>query len=175
VEDGSLWKKVLEAKYDGVGRVSLSIVIDRRNKYSLWWKDVVDLGVLPGVRGEWTQEVFVRKVRNGGATRFWLDVWAGREPLCVTFPRLFKVPLQPNLSVMDMVDSVNDTWQWCLTWRRSFFAWEEELFMKLLETIDSVPITKKDDLWTCIYGDFLRLVVYTNFSINVLSCLLCLG
>jgi hypothetical protein len=120
--------------------------------------------------------VFVRKVRNGGATRFWLDVWAGREPLCVTFPHLFKVPLQPNFSVMDMGDSVNDTWLWRLTWRRSFFAWEVELFMKLLETIDSVPITKKDDLWTCsIYGDFLQLVVYTNFSINVLSCLLCLG
>jgi hypothetical protein len=54
---------------------------------------------------------------------------------------------------MDMGDSVNDTWLWRLKWRRSFFAWEEELFMKLLETIEPVPITKKDDLWTCIYGE----------------------
>jgi hypothetical protein len=43
VEDGSLWKKMLEAKYYGVERLSLSI--DRRNKYSLLWNDVVDLGV----------------------------------------------------------------------------------------------------------------------------------
>ncbi|MCI15296.1 putative ribonuclease H protein, partial [Trifolium medium] len=138
VEDGSLWKKVLEAKYGRVGRLILPL--NRRNYFSLWWKDLVCLGGALGGLGDWTQEVFVKKVGNGGATRFWLDVWVGREPLSVTFPRLFKVSLQPNLSVLDMGVWENDTWFWRLKWRRSFFAWEDELLAKLLETIESVQI-----------------------------------
>jgi hypothetical protein len=100
VEDGALWKKVLEAKYGGVGRHSLSL--NGRYKFSSWWRDLVDLGACPGGTGDWTQEVFTRKVGNGGYTRIWLDVWVGSEPLCVTFSRLFKVSLQPNLCVKDV-------------------------------------------------------------------------
>ncbi|KAK2422417.1 hypothetical protein QL285_032952 [Trifolium repens] len=150
VEDGSLWKKVLEAKYGGVGRQPLSM--NRNYKFSSWWRDLVGLGVLPGVEGDWTQDVFVRKVGIGGSTRFWLDAWVGNVPLCVTFPRLFKISLQTNLCVKDMGAWENDTWIWCLEWRRSFFTWEEELFVKLLEIIEPTPISKKDDVWACIFG-----------------------
>ncbi|MCI15623.1 LINE-1 reverse transcriptase like, partial [Trifolium medium] len=112
VEDGSLWKKVLEAKYGGVGKLTLSL--NRGNKSSLWWKDLVGLGGALGGTGDWTQEVFAKMLGNGGATSFWLDLWVGREPLCDAFPRLYNVSLQPNGSVLEMGFWENDTWFWRL-------------------------------------------------------------
>jgi hypothetical protein len=87
VQDGSLWKQVLEAKYGDVGKGKLSL--GRGNRYSLWWKDLVGLGVTNGVEENWTQHVFSKKLRYGGLTRFWLDRWVGLTPLCETFPQLF--------------------------------------------------------------------------------------
>ncbi|GAU14645.1 hypothetical protein TSUD_97090 [Trifolium subterraneum] len=52
-EDDLLWKRVLEARYENVARMV----------------------------GDWTKDVFVKKLGNGGATRFWLDHWVGVAPL----------------------------------------------------------------------------------------------
>nr|GFA45486.1 reverse transcriptase domain, reverse transcriptase zinc-binding domain protein [Tanacetum cinerariifolium] len=35
--------------------------------------------------------VFKRKVENGQTTKFWTDSWLGGEPLCSTFPRLYRL------------------------------------------------------------------------------------
>ncbi|GAU32090.1 hypothetical protein TSUD_152950 [Trifolium subterraneum] len=120
VEHDSLWKHVLEAKYGGVGRLNLSL--PRRNKFSLWWKDLAGLGVTNGVEDDLTQLIFSKNLGCGGSTRFWLDRWVGMTPLCDTFSR------------------------------RNFFTWEYELFNHLMEVIMPVPITKEDDSWSFIDG-----------------------
>jgi hypothetical protein len=100
VENDLLWKNVLEAKYGGVGRSSLSL--PRGKKFSLWWKDLVEIGNTKGTNEDWTQLVFSKKLGCGGSTRFWLDRWIGMEPLCDTFPRLFKVSSQSESLIKDM-------------------------------------------------------------------------
>jgi hypothetical protein len=133
VDHDSLWKKVLEAKYGGVGRGSLSL--PRGNKFSLWWKDIVEIGKINGVEGDWTQLVFSKKLGCGGSTRFWLDRWVGVAPLCDTFPRLFKVSLQSESLIKDMGEWSNDIWHWKLKWQRTFFNWEEASLSHLMELI----------------------------------------
>jgi hypothetical protein len=83
-EDGTLWKNVFEAKYEGGGRVNLSIGHD--NKYSFCWKDLVGLGKTSGVVGDWSQEIFIKKLGCGGLTSFWMDRWVETTLLCDTFP-----------------------------------------------------------------------------------------
>jgi hypothetical protein len=128
VDDGTLWKNVLEAKYGDVGRASLSI--GRGNKFSLWWKDLVGLGKTSGEVGDWSQELFIKKMGCGGSTSFWKDHWVGNSPLCDAFPRLFNISLQSDLVVKDMGEWVNERWIWKLKWRRNFFIWEEALCLE---------------------------------------------
>jgi hypothetical protein len=146
MENGPLWKKVLEAKYGDVSRLNLTLV--RGCKPSLWWKDLLGLGV----EGDWILEVFAKEVGDGGATRFWLDPWVGRDPLCSSFPRLFRVALQPELNVKDMGEWVNGIWCWSFKWRRSLWGWEEDLYLKLLEKIVLVSIAHKEDSWSFLLG-----------------------
>jgi hypothetical protein len=74
---------VLEAKYDDIE--CLKLTIGSGKKYSLWWKDLVELGVVRAVVGDWTQEIFTKKLGSGGTTKFWLDKWVGSAPLCNIF------------------------------------------------------------------------------------------
>ncbi|GAU37496.1 hypothetical protein TSUD_275480 [Trifolium subterraneum] len=162
-----LWKLVLEAKYGNVERVKL--VLPRGNKFSLWWKDLVGLGVTNGVEDDWTQHVFLKKLGCGGSTRFWLDRWVGLAPLCETFPRIFKVSLHPECVIKDLGEWVNDTWVWRLAWRRNFFIREEESYNNLMEIITPVPITKEEDSWSFIDGGMFTVrYMYSYLYKNIL-------
>jgi hypothetical protein len=143
---------VLEAKYGGVGRPNLTI--GRGNKYSLWWKDLVGLGGERGLVGDWTQNIFIKKLGSGETTKFRHDKWVGPAPLCEIFPRLFQqVSLQPVLTIKEMGVWEDDNWLWRLTWRRYFFSWEEDLYKHLLEVIGTTPIKKVADSWSYAFGD----------------------
>jgi hypothetical protein len=47
---------------------SPNLSLGRGYKLSHWWKYLVGLGVLKGVVGDWVQEVFTKKVGDGGTT-----------------------------------------------------------------------------------------------------------
>jgi hypothetical protein len=102
VNEGLLWKKVLEVKYGSVK--GLNLIIGCENKYFLSWKDIVDLGVLRGVTGDWLQEIFTKNFGSGGSIKFWLDRWVGSSPLYEVFPILFQVSLQLGLTIKEMRD-----------------------------------------------------------------------
>ncbi|WJX80724.1 tropinone reductase I [Trifolium repens] len=112
----------------------------RQYKASLWWKDVASLGVITGVEGDWTQNAFIKKLGCGGSTRFWLDRWVGVAPLCVTFPCLFRISLQPELLIKDMGGWDSEHCHRKLEWRQNFFSRELEPFRLLMELIHSVPL-----------------------------------
>jgi hypothetical protein len=150
-QDNLLWKRVLEARYGVVARPNL--LIGRGNNVSVWWKDVVGVGVEKGVAGDWIDEIFIKKLGNGGSTRFWLDHWIGLSPLKEAFPRLYGISLQINNTIQEMGEWVNDKWIWHIKWRRTFFTWEEELYRHLLNLIEEVAITKEPDSWSYAYGD----------------------
>ncbi|MCI07352.1 putative ribonuclease H protein, partial [Trifolium medium] len=102
--------------------------------------------------GDWIKDVFVKKLGNGGSTRFWLDHWVGVAPLKEVFPRLYNISLQTGSTIQEMGEWVNDKWIWHIKWRRIFFTWEEELDRNLWNLIDVVVITKEPDSWSYANG-----------------------
>ncbi|GAU47706.1 hypothetical protein TSUD_177110 [Trifolium subterraneum] len=178
MEEGPLWRNVLDAKYGGVGRANLSI--GRGNHFSLWWKDLVGLGTRSGGVVDWTQDIFSKKLGCGGSTSFWLDRWVGIVPLCVSFPRLYNLSLQPALKIKDMGEWVNEIWCWKLKWRRSFFVWEESLYAELLAIICCaeliaiiaimrnylLSITKEVDSWSFMLGDLFSVSAFYMYLYN---------
>ncbi|MCH91664.1 retrovirus-related Pol polyprotein from transposon TNT 1-94, partial [Trifolium medium] len=86
-----LTKPLSTARYGDVARLGLGF--GEGKNMSLWWKDLVGLGVERGVLGDWVKEVFIKKLGDGGNTRFWLDHWVGIAPLSETFPHLFSITI----------------------------------------------------------------------------------
>lgn len=94
----------------------------------------------------------IKKVGNGGKTRFWLDTWVGERPLCQEFPRLFLVSEQKEECINQMGVWRNEVWEWDLKWRRRLFVWEEELERNLVELVENVNLNHDEDLWMCDIG-----------------------
>jgi hypothetical protein len=79
------------------------------------------LGVEWGEVEDWTQQVFVKKLVCGGATRIWLDRWVGEKPLCEIFRHLYKISNDPDHLIRDMGTSEND-WLWITFYKHYDFA-----------------------------------------------------
>jgi hypothetical protein len=146
LEDKPQWKLVLEAKYGGVGRSSLSI--GRRDKASLWWRDLVGLGVVRGVAEDWLENAFVQNIGDGGETLFWHDNWCVGGPFVERFRRLFSISLQAEAYIKDMGGWSFGRWIWQLKWRRPFFVWEEEVYRDFLLLLEVVPISREKPSWS---------------------------
>jgi hypothetical protein len=113
---------------------------------------MVGLGVTRGVSGNWLDENFIFNIGDGGGTSFWHHNWCSVGPLAVAFPRLFRISLQVEASIQDMGTWVSGTWIWQLKWRRSFFAWEEEMYRDLLLVLEVVPLSLDKPSWSFRYG-----------------------
>jgi hypothetical protein len=51
-----------------------------------------------------------------------------------------------------MGESRNGVWVWSLTWRRRFFAWEDELLVQLMDLIGEMNFSSSQDTWVCGIG-----------------------
>jgi hypothetical protein len=65
-------------------------------------------------------------------TALWKDAWLGDVILKDRFPCLFSISTLKDAKVAEAGSWVNNNWCWVLTWRRNFFAWEENLYNELL-------------------------------------------
>jgi hypothetical protein len=158
VEEGSQWKNILSAKYGEVGGLVLGM--GARSRASLWWRDLVGLGVVRGVPGDWLQEVFVKKLGNGSNTNFLHDIWCGPVKLAEVYPRLFKLSLQPDDFIRQIGVREDGVWVWQLKWRRPLFVWENEVLNSFLDFFASIPISIEDPSWE------FRLDVVGGFSVK---------
>jgi hypothetical protein len=154
VSQEALWSLVLKAKYGNEIGLSPELASFGNKRFaSLWWKDLCNLGRLSrSSNGDWCSEMLVKKVGNGGGTRFWLDKWIGERPLCQEFPRLFSISCQKENRVNQVGAWNNKEWAWNLRWRRQLFLWEEEACANLLNLIGGVKLASHDDLWKCDIG-----------------------
>jgi hypothetical protein len=154
VSQDDLWSLVLKAKYGAdIGYSSELLGCGNKRFASFWWKDLCKLGQTNVNSNEdWCSEVMVKKVGNGGGTRFWLDKWVSGGTLALTFPRLYSISCQKDDLISQVGGRTNDGWVWNLRWRRQLFLWEEELCTNLLNTIGSANLTSQDDVWNCEIG-----------------------
>lgn len=83
---------------------------------------------------------------------FWFDPWSGNSALCERFERLFQISENKNAFVADLGSWSNGRWVWNLTWRRTFFVWEEDLLSELMSISEVLDIKEHfEDAWSWNY------------------------
>jgi hypothetical protein len=93
-EDG-LWQQVLKKKYLK-GR-TLSQVAKKKGGSHFWagLMEVKDLVLQGGLF----------RVQDGSRTRFWEDLWLGKDHLMVKYPSLYKIVRKKNMSVSQVLST----------------------------------------------------------------------
>jgi hypothetical protein len=73
-------------------------------------RDLVGLGVVSGVVGDWLEDIFIHSIGDGGGRIFWHHHWCAVGSLADAFPRLFRISLQPGAFIKDMGVWVSTSW-----------------------------------------------------------------
>ncbi|GJX75160.1 putative RNA-directed DNA polymerase, partial [Tanacetum coccineum] len=102
-ESTSLWCNVIRLIHGPQGGLHNASAI--RSKTGPWFQiaklngELYELGID-------IHSLFKLKIGNGQSTRFWTDKWVGNAPLCNSFPRLFRIDLNPNCYVCDRTPAI---------------------------------------------------------------------
>jgi hypothetical protein len=95
-EDG-MWQQVLKKKYLK-GR-TLSHVAKKKGD-SHFWAGLMEVKDLVLQRGRF-------RVQDGSHTRFWEDLWLGKDPLMVKYPSLYKIVRKKNMSIAQVLSTTH--------------------------------------------------------------------
>uniref|UniRef100_A0A453S1I8 Reverse transcriptase zinc-binding domain-containing protein n=2 Tax=Aegilops tauschii subsp. strangulata TaxID=200361 RepID=A0A453S1I8_AEGTS len=79
-------------------------------------------------------------VGNGSGTQFWLDPWLDGEPLCIRFPRLFAICVDPVVLVFQA--ALDEGWN--IAFRPSFGPAEVQEWADLREVVP-LPLSQDPD------------------------------
>ncbi|GAU39090.1 hypothetical protein TSUD_321610 [Trifolium subterraneum] len=155
-----LWKVVLMAKYgnhisQGVDWSGFRIPIVASN----WWKDICSLDEVVESKN-WLADSVVRKLGNVIDTKFWTTKWMRNAPLALLFPRLFSLSNHKEGMVADFCEVIGEARVCSFSWRRELFRWEEDLVVRLRETLAPATISLESDKWSWILNS------EGNFSVN---------
>lgn len=79
-------------------------------------------------------------IGNGEQTRFWKDVWLDECPLKVSYPNLFKICHDQDISVLTAGEL-----NWNLSYRRCFGVSEMEEWRELMAKLGRINLTALED------------------------------
>jgi len=151
-EENSLWSQVIRSihgsnlfGWHASGVVSYSLRSPWIN-ISICWQKVDELAGF--------------KVGDGRKVAFWFDSWVGNSAFSISFPRLYRISLNPKGAVAHFWDSTHSSWS--ITFRRALKEEELEDFQTLLGILSVVTITisKDNRIW--------KLEANRNFSVKSL-------
>jgi hypothetical protein len=91
-EDG-VWQQMLKKKYL---KGKTLAQVERRKGDSHFWSGLMEVKKLVLDRGRF-------QVQDGSQTRFWEDLWLGKEPLSVKYPTLYNLVRKKNMSVAQVL------------------------------------------------------------------------
>lgn len=145
-EQDSLWRQVIQAKYNLAPSFRMSDV--QPLKTGGPWKNICNaLSKHPEVRK--LLQIGTRKqVGDGRETLFWHDTWAQNEAIKTSFPRLFRKATYPLATVASMRSQSNGEWVWEIPWASPLRSRDREDWASLLEVLNQVTIKEdqKDQL-----------------------------
>lgn len=84
----------------------------------------------------------------GDIATFWEDKWLGSSSLKTTFPALFDLASNKNVSVAEAGTWVYGNWEWNWMWSRQLYEWEEVFWTEAKALLHGlIPKESKNDLW----------------------------
>jgi hypothetical protein len=102
---------------------------------------------------------------NGLTTSFWHAKWIGDAPLALAFPRLYSLSNHKENMVSDFVSWNGDNRNWCFSWRRNLFQWEEDSVVVLKGLLEPVMFTLEDDCWNWLPDEDGEFSVKSSYKI----------
>lgn len=147
-EKRGLWRDILKSRYG----VEVEGSADLGNnegfkKGSGWWKGICRICRINNLT-DWFQGGLKRKIGIGNKIRFWEDVWYGPNSFKDIFPRLYMVSNDKNSEIQKLGEWVGEHWVWNLSWRRSLFAWEQQMWAEFSDLVfPASPLKGGDDIW----------------------------
>lgn len=91
----------------------------------------------------------------GDKARFWSDCWVGQQSLASKYPRLFLNSSQKEATIANMGYWKGGQCYWNFTWHRGWFEWEQNLFDRLVEEVEGIPLQKEVmDSWRWGYCNY---------------------
>jgi len=95
-------------------------------------------------------------VGNGARIRFWEDCWLDSQPLCLKFPRLYKLTSSQNVLVLGRVDCSSIHKGWHFDFRRNLNDREIKEFSSFISMLEGVSFNPSSDdcrTWRLSYND----------------------
>jgi len=149
VENQSLWKEVICAKYVPVDGRWFPKLFGRGSKL---WTDIIHAVQSNPELHQFYMNNSKIVLGDGRRVLFWRDKWVGNVCLMDEFPRLFLLSNDKDGVVSVFFERRAEDGGWNLGFRRTLMAWEEEEAYRLSCLLSSAPIlcsTNPDELLWC--------------------------
>ncbi|KAL4333365.1 hypothetical protein GQ457_07G003570 [Hibiscus cannabinus] len=132
-ESSSLWRKVVDAKYD-YDPLSLCPKVRYGNNISWLWKNIS--------RPLFSStDVLSKNLRfvlgNGETIDFWNGHWTEVPSLKLAFPRVYAIALRKEGKVKDFGYLCSNGWEWRIILRRQLFEWERGVWEVFIRTLNN--------------------------------------
>ncbi|GMJ02687.1 hypothetical protein like AT4G29090 [Hibiscus trionum] len=131
-EKGSMWRSVIDAKYNlDNKRLIPNVNIDRR---TFWiWRNIAK----PLCN---QNDLFTKGLKtvfgDGSSIDFWNDFWTEVRSLKEAFTRIFMIATKKSGTISDFGSRVNEEWVWNIELGRSLFDWEIEVWREFMDVIN---------------------------------------
>ncbi|KAK3227947.1 hypothetical protein Dsin_007809 [Dipteronia sinensis] len=140
-ERGSLWKKVICAKY-GIHSSSLLWKWNVPSLASPFAKAVSSLFMDGSLSAKILEDGLKVVVGSSARVCFWNDVWWGEVPFKETFPRIFALSTQKRGLINEYGSWQGEEWMWNVKLRRRVFYWEMDQWNEFMVTLASFKVRR---------------------------------
>ena len=130
MDKSSLWRKVLNAKYNMDGRDWIP-KMELNRKVSTVWRDIMQIHTRQPLLFDIFMENAKLRVGDGRTIKFWKDICLGNIPLQFLFPTLFRIIINKTESLGEVFTRFEEMQRWVFSFRRSLLDREIEALADL--------------------------------------------
>jgi hypothetical protein len=149
VDKDAVWYELLKFRYgDQFGNLLSRDSITPKAKDSIWWRDMVKMGVL---NEYWFPKNVSSVLGDGKRIGFWKEKWIGVAPLQELFPNLYAKEADQFVMVAKRLvgQSLNRIWNW--NWCNNMTANEEDELEEMQQLLFGVEVVEdQQDIWRWI-------------------------
>jgi hypothetical protein len=113
--------------------------VQKKNGDSHFWSGLMEVKDLVLQRGRF-------RVQDGTQTRFWEDLWLGKDPLMLKYPNLYRIVRKKNVSVAEVLSTIPLN----VSFRRALVGDNWDKWLSLVGNVMMVNLNDRKDsfIWT---------------------------